>query len=311
MLNVEKLRYRFRRLKLGRAYRHMAELHPQFTMQFVSMDNPGAIRWKGETITQAIPLSELVEKHSGRAAFVVAAGPSISNIDISPIKEHISFCVNGSYLKFKSQDILPDYAVICDAGFVSDRWAIVKEILASEAHCLFTPAVLSRICQLSADSLRGRKVSVVQTHFRHYGQKALDAAAVAAMADRDEELISNDGRIGFSLNPLKGLFSAHTVTHLPVQLSWYLGIRQVFILGMDLSESPIPLRFYEQGTSATPTHLGRDYLRHIEPSFRIIGKMFTSHNFQVYNLSEQSRLPDNIIRKLSFGQALDIAIRSD
>jgi len=285
----------------------MAELHPHFALQNASMDNPGAIFWKGETITQAIPLSELASKYTDRVAFVVASGPSINRIDISPLSEHVSFCVNGSWVKFRSQGMQPDYAVICDAGFVTDRWTIVQEILNSNTHCLLTPAVLSRICQINADQLRGRKVSVIQTHFRHYGHKALEAKAVATMASKDDELISVDGRIGFSLNPLKGLFSAHTVAHLPVQLCWYMGIRQVFILGMDLSESSVPARFYEQGASATPTHLDRDYLRHIEPAFRIVGDLFTSHDFHVYNLSEESRLPDTIVRKLTFAEALDLA----
>ena len=306
MLKLEKLRYRFRRLKLGRAYRHMAELHPHFTLQFSSMDNPGAILWKGEPVTRAIPLSDLAEKHAGKSAFVVTSGPSISNVDISPLQKHPGFCVNGSFLKFKSQGMQPDYAVICDAGFVGDRWAIVKEILTSSTHCLFTPAVLSRICQTNAELLNGCKVSVIQTHFRHYGQKALEAEEVVRMAAQDEELMSLDGRIGFSLNPLKGLFSAHTVAHLPVQLCWYFGIRQVFILGMDLSESTVAARFYEQGASATPTHLNRDFTRHIEPAFRIVGEMFDSHDFKVYNLSEKSRLPDEVLRKISFTEALGL-----
>jgi len=311
MPRVEKLRYRFRRLKLGRAFRHMAELHPLFSLENTTTDNPGDILWKREPVTRTIPLSTLKDKHVGKSAFVVASGPSINSVDISPLSEHLSFCVNGSYLKFKSRGIQPDYAVICDAGFISERWPIVKETLASNTHCLFTPAVLSRICQIDAGVLRDRKVSVIQTHFRHYGEKAMEVEAIAAMASRDEDLISRNGHIGFSLNPLKGLFSAHTVTHLPVQLGWYLGVRQVFILGMDLSEGAVPTRFYEQGSAATPTHLDRDYLRHIEPAFRIVGEMFSSHGFRVYNLSEESRLPNKIIRKLSFTDALLLANQAD
>lgn len=268
------------------------------------MSNPGAIVWKDKIVTEAIPLSKLADKHTGKAAFVVASGPSVNNIDISPLQQHLTFCVNGSYLKFKSDGFKPDYAVICDAGFVSERWGIVQETLASGTHCLFTPAVLSRICQLGVKILEDKKVSVIQTHFRHYGQKAMEPQAISQLSKQDEELITVDGRIGFSLNPAKGLFSAHTVAHLPVQLCWYLGIREVFILGMDLSESKVPARFYEQGTSATASHLNRDYLRHIEPAFRLTGDMSASHNFHVYNLSENSRLPDTVLPKITLSQAL-------
>ncbi len=285
----------------------MAELHPHFSLRHNSTGDPGAVMWKDKLVTTAIPLTNLAGKHEGKAAFVVASGPSVNKLDISPLKQHLTFCVNGSFLKFSSGDFNPDYAVICDAGFVSERWGIVQETIASDTHCLFTPAVLSRICQLGANVLEGRKVSVIQTHFRHYGQKAMEPADISRLAEKDEELISQDGRIGFSLNPVKGLFSAHTVTHLPLQLCWYMGVRNVFILGMDLSEGNIPARFYEQGSSATSTHLDRDYLRHIEPAFNIAGAMSASHLFRVYNLSENSRLPDTILPKISFRNALDLA----
>jgi Kdo-III transferase WaaZ len=289
----------------------MAELHPHFSLQLHSTDNPGAVLWNNKLVTTAIPVSHLAGKHAGEAAFVVASGPSVNKLDISPLERHLTFCVNGSFLKFKSKGFSPDYAVICDAGFVSERWEIVQETIASDTHCLFTPAVLSRICQLGVNVLKNRKVSVIQTHFRHYGQKAMEPDVIARLSETDEDLISQDGRIGFSLNPLKGLFSAHTVAHLPVQLCWYLGVRKVFILGMDLSAGKVPARFYEQGTSATATHLDRDYAKHIEPAFRIAGEMSASHNFRVYNLSENSRLPGTVLPKISLQNALDLTSSTD
>ncbi|MBV1907552.1 MAG: DUF115 domain-containing protein [Pseudomonadales bacterium] len=285
----------------------MAELHPAFHLQHISMGNPGDIYWEGCKVTSTSPLTALTNKHIGKSAFIIASGPSLKDVDLKLIDQHITFCVNGSYLKCEAAGLKPDYAVICDANFVVDRWAIVAKILSSGAHCLFTPTVLNHICQTNPAALQSSKISVIQTHFRHYAQTALEPEQVLKLSQQDKDLLTNDGRIGFSLNPLKGLFSAHTVTHLPVQLCWFFGIKQVFILGMDLTDGIVPIRFYEQGHTATPSHLDRDYQRHIEPAFKIIGEMRQSHNFSVYNLSAQSRLPDEIIPKISLEKALEMA----
>ena len=299
----EKLRYRYRRFKLGRAYRHMAELHPSFSLQQASIDHPTSVLWRGKSIAPIIPLSHLADIHPGRSGFIVASGPSVKDMDLQSLQPHVTFCVNGSYLKYKESGHCPDYAVICDASFVSDRWSIVESTMQSGTHCLFTPSVISRICEIKPGSLQGIKLTVIQTHFRHYGQPAEEAEEVARKARDDPELITADGRVGFSLNPVKGLFTAHTVTHLPVQLCWFLGIRQIYILGMDLG-GPDQARFYEQGASATPSYLARDYQRHIEPAFEVVAQMRQTHNFNVYNLSDKSRLPSSIIPKITLDEAL-------
>jgi KDO transferase-3 len=52
--------------------------------------------------------------------------------------------------------------------------------------------------------------------------------------------------------------------------------------------------------------LDRDYDDYILPSFQILGDLCRAGELQVYNLSPASRLPDSIIPKVSYEEALEM-----
>lgn len=299
------LRYRWRRMRLGRAFRHMAELHPQFKLS-LPKDSCPAVYWQGRHVASLIPLKQLMAQYSAQPIFIIASGPSLAELDLSVLKNQATMGVNGSFLKFEQDGITPRYYAISDADFVANRWSIMHKIINSGSHYLFTPTVLSKICERDPAILRDKKITLIQTHFRHYGHAALEPKDVEQLAASDQELTTVDGRIGFSKNPEKGLFSAHTITYFAVQLAYGFGFSKVYLLGMDLGSPTGKTRFYESGTQAMLSHMDRDYLEYILPSFEVAMQAVAGDDFQIFNTSKVSRLPHHVVPKVDFDDIFEL-----
>ena len=69
-------------------------------------------------------------------------------------------------------------------------------------------------------------------------------------------------------------------------------------------------RFYESAGDVVGSRLDKDFEPYIKPSFEIAASLRQSEQFEVYNLSTQSRLPAEVIPKISLPEALQL-IRED
>ncbi|WP_305909999.1 6-hydroxymethylpterin diphosphokinase MptE-like protein [Methylomarinum sp. Ch1-1] len=294
---------RIKRWQLRHQYRHMAKISRHLKID--SMDVQ-AVYWKKQHICSLIPFSQINNSLLGETAFIVASGPSLKSIDIKPLTNKYTFGVNGSILKFVDADISPTFYVISDEEFIYNRPQLLRLILKnSESHCFFTPQAITAICEIDVDLLKGhQKITLFNNHFKDYGKAALEFPDIVKMAHNDPEIITEDGKIGFSLNPEKGVFTAHTVPYFALQIAYGLGFRTINIAGMDLGSPSGETRFYEQGSAAMPSHLDRDYLKSILPSFEIVSQLCKNKTLQVFNLSPNSRLPDSVIPKKSFADAI-------
>lgn len=302
--NWRKLKTYIKRRYFGHRYRHMAKMSYHLNITY---DNSPSILWKKERLCAWTPLSHLRNSQLGNSAYIVASGPSIKELNISSLQNKNTFGVNGSILKFIESGISPRYYVISDEEFIYNRPHLLELILKNKAsHCFFTPQAISAICEINPLLLKDHpKISLFHNHFKNYGKPALEFEDIVKMAQNDPEIITTDGRIGFSLNPEKGVFTAHTVPYFALQIAYGLGFRKIYLLGMDLGSPTGETRFYEQGGAAMPSHLDRDYNRTILPSFEIVGKLCKQNKFQVFNLSPISRLPADIIPKKDFNDAIN------
>ncbi len=302
---LRKYKIRLKRWYLGHKYRHMAKVSRHLR---IDTDQP-AIYWQDKFLSSLIPLSQILNSQLGETAFIVASGPSLKSQDIRPLLGKHTFGVNGSILKFIDSGISPTHYVISDEEFIYNRPQLLSRILScKECHCFFTPQAISAICEINPAWLQGhRKISLFNNHFKNYAKAALEYPDIAELAKHDPEIITQDGRIGFSLNPEKGVFSAHTVPYFALQIAYGLGFRVINLVGMDLGSTKGETRFYEHGSTAMPSHLDRDYTHAILPSFEIVGELCRNNTLAVFNLSPSSRLPDSIIPKKSFNEAVQSA----
>lgn len=299
---VRRVKIRVKRLCLGRSYRHMAKVSRHLFID----EKTGVIYWKRKHICDLVMFDSLLSKHSNETVFIIASGPSLKNIDISVLDQAFTIGVNGSILKFYESGIAPDYYVISDEEFVYNRSELVKKILETGfCHCFFTPQVISAVCEISPDLLLNHpRITVFHNHFKKFGEKAMEYEDIVEVANNDSDIVTEDGRIGFSLNPAKGVFTASTVTYFALQIAYGLGFRIFNLVGMDLGSPNGKTRFYETGVKAMPSHLDRDYFRWILPSFKIVAELCQDGVIAVFNLSPVSRLPANIIPKKDFSNAV-------
>ena len=297
---MNKYLYKTRRWVLGREYRHMAKIYPGFKME--KKDDGYTIYWKGKKVSDSLGF-EVLRKRELKNIFLVGSGPSLGGVDPYLFTDKATCTLNGSIQFFLDVGIVPTYHVISDESFVENRWELVKKVLEQdELIGFYTPQALSEICKRDASLLNGRKFIVFENHFKNYGEKALDYSDVLNMSLADDRLITSDGKIGFSLDSSLGVFSAHTVMYFALQLMYFIGFRQFFLLGFDLGGSK--RRFYEDGASATPSHLDRDYDSAIYPSFEVVSRLVEQGVFQVYNCTPESRLPSSLIQKAPLKKCL-------
>lgn len=301
---LRKLKIRLKRWKLGRQFRHMAKVSRH--LQITHSPSP-TISWKGKFLCSPIPLNKLQNIHHRETTYIVASGPSIKRQNIKSLRDKFTFGVNGSILKFVESGISPSFYVISDEDFIYNRPQLLTSILENKhCHCFFTPQAISAICDINHFLLQGHpNITLFHNHFKVFGKVALEYPEIANLAQNDPEIITSDGRIGFSLNPSKGMFTAHTVPYFALQIAYGLGFREIYLIGLDLGSPKGETRFYEHGKTAMPSHLDRDYERAILPSFKIVGELCKQQLLQVYNLSPISRLPSSIIPKKNFDDVIN------
>jgi KDO transferase-3 len=282
----------------------MAELDPRFKLVYTGSEK--GVFWKGNKLNEATPINLLKQQKSNRAAFIVASGPSLREMDIQAISNHASFGVNGSILKFEEQGINPDFYVISDQSFVREHPGIMTKIVEANPHAFFTPAVLNEICLIEPDWLKAIQFSVFENHFKPHNQKILTYREIMELASTDHEIVTHTGKVGFSLNPEKGVFTAHTIVYFALQLAYGLGFSTIGILGMDLGSNGGSLRFYQSNHRKAPSHVVRDYDTAILPSFMVVRQLIQQGVLDVYNLSPNSRLPDSVIPKLTLPELMNL-----
>jgi KDO transferase-3 len=120
---------------------------------------------------------------------------------------------------------------------------------------------------------------------------------------RKRSLLSKRSKdIGFSKDLGQGFFDARTVMYLALQVAYHLGFNKVFLVGFDLNQSAG--RFYENcNAKRSPCGLDQHFETRILPSLELMSEQVVDENFQAYNLSAVSRVPEDVIPKVSIEDA--------
>ncbi|WP_137807495.1 6-hydroxymethylpterin diphosphokinase MptE-like protein [Pseudomonas sp. G(2018)] len=228
------------------------------------------------------------------SVFIVASGPSAKDFPLERFADVPMITMNGAISKFIGTGIKPFFYVCTDQGFSRQQ-----------------PELFSQAMRLS------ERVALSEDHVWHTTVKPsgqlylLSRAPKLSWSDlfrNDNELVRSrklgTGRnrsLGFSKNLKRGFFDARTVAYLALQLAYHLGFTKVFLVGVDLNQSAN--RFYEApGVFASPCRLDEHFYTRILPSFEILSKYVMNKDFQVYNLSDVSRIPEELVARVSLDE---------
>ncbi len=141
-------------------------------------------------------LQSFKDKHKGERCFILGNGPSLKNMDLTPLKNEITFGLNRIYLLFKHMGFNTSY-------FVSINRLVIEQC-AKDIEPLQCPKFISfrarDLIKFSADTIFLKKMS---------GPR-----------------FCRDIRT-------EGIWEGSTVTYAAMQLAYYMGFSEVILIGLD------------------------------------------------------------------------------
>lgn len=145
-------------------------------------------------------LIDLRDKFKGRRCFVIGNGPSLKGMDLSPLKSEITIGCNSLFLMFDRMGFVPTFYTVEDVLVAEDR---AKELNSLSDTTKVWPMDV-RYC------LKPDEHTVYCNFLRRYGS-----------APR------------FSDDFVKRVFWGGTVTFLSLQLAYFIGAREINLVGID------------------------------------------------------------------------------
>lgn len=228
------------------------------------------------------------------SVFIVASGASAKDFPAQKYAGVPMITMNGAISKFVGTGIKPFFYVCTDLGFPREQPDLFSQAMG-----------ISERVALGEDHLWGNQAEPEGELY------LLGRAPKQSWSDlfrTDQELVRSrklgTGRtrsLGFSKNLKRGFFGARTVAYLALQLAYHLGFTKVFLVGVDLNETVC--RFYEEpGSKTSPCRLDQHFFTRILPSLEILSKYVVNEDFQVFNLSDTSRIPVELVPRVTMDQ---------
>ena len=153
--------------------------------------------WRRESIRR---LAQLKDVHQGKRAFIIGNGPSLRQIDLSKLRNEITFCMNRFYLAFPELGFAATYLCITNDLVVEQfeddiNFLAIPKFIAWRSHRHFSPQLLiTQIPTFVYTTYTGPR-------FTHDVR----------------------GRV----------WEGATVTNLALQLAFHMGIQKAILIGVD------------------------------------------------------------------------------
>lgn len=187
-------------------------------------------------------MKQFKDKYKGERCFIIGNGPSLNLIDIEKLKNEYTFGVNSIFYKTESTGFKPTFYVVEDGHVVDDN---IKEINNYSVQYKFYPSVY-----------KGKLNSSSNTTFFNMNRGFYESNSPNCDLPR------------FSTDCSKRIYCGQSVTIINLQLAFYMGFEEVYLVGMDFSYD-IPASAEVNGESITSTE---DDCNHFDPRYFGKGK---------------------------------------
>ena len=188
--------------------------------------------------------------HRGKRAFVIGNGPSLRANDLELIKNEISIASNKIFLIFGKTSWRPTYYSLIDALVINEFRNNPPDIKA--------PIFCSEDVSDLFVNKNTNKFNLLKDWYNN------------------KKFIP-----GFSNNLLKGLYGGECVTYANIQILWFMGIKEIILLGVDHSFTlPKKKKFSKEFVNV---YENNNECNHFDPNYRKKGELWTKPN-----LKEQS-----------------------
>lgn len=182
-------------------------------------------------------LKKLQNIHAGERVFIVGNGPSLNKIDLSKLENEYSIAVNGIFYKTEQSGYKPTYYVVEDTSVFKEN---IPEIIAYDVEKKFFPTIYSKLHPHDDN-----------TYFFRMNRGFYEPKSPNYCVPR------------FSTDFAERAYCGQSVTFINLQLAFYMGFTEVYLIGMDFSYV-IPKNFERKGdiitsTDDDPNHFHPDY----------------------------------------------------
>lgn len=193
-------------------------------------DVPDALAWKHSTSSRINKnlLDRFRDLHSGERCFVIANGPSLRRMDLSPLSDLYTISMNRAYLLYKEWGFYPSY------------YACINEL------------VLEQFADDISQLPMPRFVNFNRRHL-FSGAGADDGLTYLRLALNFWDRFTGD--ITHSIS------SGGTVTFTCLQLAYFMGFEEVVLIGMDHNfvEKGVPNTTETRRSETDESHCHPDY----------------------------------------------------
>jgi len=211
-------------------------------------------------------LAKLNNIHKDKRAFIIGTGPSLCLTDIDKLKDEVTFGCNKIYLSFNETTWRPTY------------YSVIDRIVAQNNCDLINELKLKKIFS-----------NVAKPYFKN-------AKDVIWLNDLKSPTIQGERKFLFSKNAGKGIYGGFTVIYTQLQLAFYMGIKEVYLLGIDFD-------FKESQRTGEKTSAGEVLLKsdgevnHFHSGYRQPGELWTiprlDYQYKAFQIAKISFEEDN------------------
>lgn len=185
----------------------------------------------------AAELAQFYNRFQGQRCFIIGNGPSLNRHDLSLLENEYSFGVNSFYYKTRESGFRPTFYVVEDSSVMKEN---IEEIRAYEAPFKFFPTIYRKLHP------KGPNTFFFEMN-RGFYEKTSPNYAVPR----------------FSTDATKVLYCGQSVTYINLQLAYFMGFTEVFLIGMDF-DYVIPDSHKRTGDvllsdTDDPNHFHKDY----------------------------------------------------
>jgi len=207
--------------------------NPSTVPKYVSLEERSDIPWDTQKI------ASFKDKHLGQRCFIIGNGPSLKKTDLNLLAGEVTFAVNSIFLAFPDTFFRPTYYTVCDSFVIEENTQEICDLICEHK---FFPSTYRKFIPASAR----QNVSFFRLN-RGFNEKTSP----------------NHGISRFSSDCSERIYDNQTVTYINMQLAYYMGFSEVYLIGIDFSYT-IPDSAIIDGCNITSTE---DDPNHFHPQY--------------------------------------------
>jgi hypothetical protein len=237
-------------------------------------------------------LFALKDRHKGRRGVVCGSGPSLQIEDLVRLKDDITFASNRIFLAFDQTGWRPSYYTMCDAVVARDNrekvielplnkvfgWSVVEQYRDDpDATFVNCPRKEDEKDTYTDEDgiVRMKGAEKPAAGGNGCGLRCwLRAVTGGGKAAESIESLKNDTSWPLSWNLLRGAKAGHSVVNLGLKIAYWMGIREVVVIGCDHNFSVPDTRTGEK-VFKNEVIRSENEVNHFHPDYRKRGEEWT------------------------------------